>query len=327
VADIDTSIVIATCSRVHLLRGALDSLLVDATSWRMPVELIVVDDGSTDETPALLSQIKRTSSIPVTILAGERRGVAAARNLGAAHARGKWLASFDDDQIALPGWLASLRDLAEEKNVACVGGPLELSLPQQWNLSHLGPRVRRVLGELLAGDVPRQGVQPATNNVLIRRDIFEHLGGYDVSFTEGAEDADFFSRLLKSGHAIWFQPAAKALHITPEPRLQRSNLRWTSIRLGAGDARRTVRNGQLTLLRLGAARILVATLRDVPQLIIAKLKEDTRMVLDVECSLWYTQGLLRALPAFLGAKHGKSEFLQSLDFRRRNGERKEATVR
>ena len=80
-------------------------------------------------------------------------------------------------------------------------------------------------------------VFPATNNVLMRRSVFDALGGYDTSFTEGGEDTDFFKRAASAGNEMWFQPLSAGLHVMTEQRMERSNLRWTSLRLGASDAR------------------------------------------------------------------------------------------
>lgn len=326
--EIDTSIVLATCSRAAMLRGALQSLLAEAKSWSAPVEFVIVDDGSTDQTPELLAAFQQSADVPVTILAGPRSGVAAARNLASSRASGTWLASFDDDQLAEPGWLTGLRTLANETGAACVSGALALQLPPDRTLAELGPRVRAVLGEHLDGDVPKAGgIAPASNNVLIRRDVFLALHGYDTSFTEGAEDADLFDRVADAGYAIWFQPAAKALHITPENRLSRSNLRWTSVRLGAADTRRFARHGSFRLLWLAGLRLGATVLRDLPLLAFAAVTQNLRLKTDVQCSLWYTLGFLRALPAFTGSKRGDSAFLRSLDFRARNGERKEMALR
>jgi GT2 family glycosyltransferase len=292
------------------------------------VEFVIVDDGSTDETPELLATFQQSAGVPVTILAGPRRGVAAARNLASEHAAGRWLASFDDDQLAEHGWLAALRTLAEETGAACVSGALALQLPPDRSLAELGPRVRGILGEHLDGDVPKfGGIDPASNNVLIRRDVFLAMHGYDTSFTEGAEDADLFDRIGNAGYSIWFQPEARALHITPATRLSRSNLRWTSLRLGASDARRFARRGTLHLLGLACLRLGTTLLRDLPLLTFAVLTRNLRLKTDVQCSLWYTTGLLRALPAFMVGKPGDSAFLRSLDFRARNGERKETALR
>jgi GT2 family glycosyltransferase len=327
--SIDTSIVLATCSRAHLLRGALASLLTEAKAWSLPVEFIIVDDGSTDETPAVLAAFQQEAQVPVTIVPGERRGIAAARNLGAQRARGTWLASFDDDQVALPGWLVGLRELADEQAVVCVSGALELSLPPGRTLAELGPRARRILGEHLHGDIPsRDAIDPASNNVLVRREVFQQLRGYDVTFTEGAEDADLFDRMHEAGYSTWFQPTARALHITPESRMERRNLRWTSLRLGASDARRHAQRGLIRLFKLLLIRAGVTVLRDLPHLGITSLTRDPARNLDVQCSLWYSEGLFRAAPTFLLSRGGNdSAFLRSLDFRSRNGERSENTVK
>jgi GT2 family glycosyltransferase len=325
--SIEISIVLVTCGRAGLLEGALHSLLHQRLEPSAAVELIVVDDASTDRTPKLLAQLQRTAPIPIHIVQGASRGVAHARNLAAARAAGTWLASFDDDQLAQPGWLQALYQTARQTGAAVVGGALHLHLPPGHTVESLGPRTRAILGEHIpceAGPYPA-GVRPATNNVLIRRDLFQSLGGYDTTFTEGAEDADFFDRAAASGHTLSFEPAAEALHLIPPRRLDPAALRWTSLRVGAGDVRlHQRRQAVLGPLRLAALRLAVAIVRDLPQLAWATLRRDRRTRLDVLCSLWYTQGVLRAWPAFLTSRQD-SAFLRSLNFRVRNGERPEAT--
>ncbi len=327
----EISVVITTCSRADLLAQALASLIPQLAALNqrgIASELVLVDDGSTDSTPQLLARLQQTSSVPITILSGPRTGVAAARNLAAQHARGTWLASFDDDQIALPGWLEALHSLARDTAAPCIGGALLLHLPPGYTTDQLGPRTRSILGEHLHGPDPHPyppGIHPATNNALFRRDLFQRLGGYDTSFTEGAEDADFFDRVEALGEPILFQPAAQALHLIPASRLDPRSLRWTSLRIGAGDARLHHRKRlHVAPLSLAAKRIAVALLRDLPQLLWSSLSSDRSRQLDARCSLWYTQGLLRALPAILNSRP-TSPFLHSLNFRTRNGERPPST--
>jgi GT2 family glycosyltransferase len=328
---IDTSIVLATCTRASMLRGALASLIAQACDDAHPLEIIVVDDGSTDETPTLLAELQRSSPIPITILQGSSQGVAAARNLGSRAARGAWIASFDDDQLALPNWLRELRALADTTEAACVGGSLTLDYPAGFSSADFGPRARAVLGEHVHGDAPFRYTgkpHPSTNNVLIRREVFDALHGYDTTFTEGGEDKDFFERVAAAGYEQWYQPASKALHLMTPRRLDRANLRWTSIRLGASDVRVHQRKlPYLAPIKLAAVRVAVTLLRDLPQLAVAKLRHDRRAQLDVECSLWYTQGLLRALIPILTARTDQSRFMRSIDFRTRNGERTTSTQR
>lgn len=95
------SVVIPTRNRVRYLRTAVDS----ARAQRLPrgsVEVLVVDDGSTDETEAVVRALPE-----VTYLRQENRREGAARNLGARHASGAYLAFLDDDDYYLEGKLAA----------------------------------------------------------------------------------------------------------------------------------------------------------------------------------------------------------------------------
>jgi GT2 family glycosyltransferase len=334
IAPPDTSIVLATCTRAGLLGGALASLLAQDWNRGHPVEFVIVDDGSTDDTPRLLREFQAEASarhgISVAILQGERAGIAAARNLGFRAARGEWIASFDDDQLASPGWLRALRERAEQTGAVCVGGTLTLLLPEGARVQEYGPRTRGVLGEHVFGRhaciYPDAETVPATNNALLRRDVFNAVGPFDARFTEGGEDKDLFRRVQAAGQALWYEPAAHAGHITPAKRLEESNLRWTSLRLGASDARiRLVNTGIAGAVRLAALRLAVLLLRDAPSLLWGALRRDRRAQLEARCSRWYTEGYLRALPDLLSPEHSRQAFLRSLDFRQRNGERAERT--
>ncbi len=93
------SVILPTYNRAGFLERAMGSVLAQ----RCPCgELIVVDDGSTDETPALVARLATTSPIAVRSLHQENRGAATARNTGIAAARGDLLAFLDSDDWWLP---------------------------------------------------------------------------------------------------------------------------------------------------------------------------------------------------------------------------------
>lgn len=109
------SVVVTTFNRSKLVRRAIDSVLHQTWQW---LELIVVDDFSTDGTAALLSEIHDPRLR--TIRHEQNLGLGDARNSGIREARGKYVAFLDDDDEWLPGKLAaqvealeSVRNLAE----------------------------------------------------------------------------------------------------------------------------------------------------------------------------------------------------------------------
>ena len=97
-ASVDISVVICTYNRASMLRLALDALVGQETGGAFTYEIVAVDDGSTDDTPAVIAEFAGNASVAVRRVAGGGQGVAHARNRGAEEARGGWVAYTDDDQ-------------------------------------------------------------------------------------------------------------------------------------------------------------------------------------------------------------------------------------
>ena len=327
---IDVSITVATCSRSRMLQQALDHLLPQAQAAPFRAEFVIVDDRSTDDTSDILRDFQRRARVPVTLVRGQGTGIASARNLLVQHSRGTWLACCDDDQVADPYWLANLYAAALRSSADVVGGSMYLRLPASVPLTNFGPRARRLLGEAglaqAEGVFPR-GTYPATNNVLMRASAVRDLGGFNSGLTEGGEDRDLFTRALAAGHTLWFTPAARMGHIIPPRRVTRRALRWTSMRIASGDTR-MLRLGSgsaatpVAVARHAATRVAALLLRDLPQLAAHTLLGRRVAALDVLCSVWYTAGVLRSVPVLLRPRTRTSRaFLQTMDFRQRDGER------
>jgi glycosyltransferase involved in cell wall biosynthesis len=94
----DVSVILPTYNRARWLPGTVASILNQTSP---PREVLIVDDGSTDETAAVC----RGFSAPVRYLRQENGGVSAARNRGIAEARGEWIALADSDDLWVPGKL------------------------------------------------------------------------------------------------------------------------------------------------------------------------------------------------------------------------------
>ncbi len=100
------SVVVPAYNCASWLPEAIDSLLAQTHRDR---EIVVVDDGSTDDTPAVLADYGDR----IRVVRSANGGLAAARNLGLVHARGDWIAFHDADDVALPDRLAVLLDFVE----------------------------------------------------------------------------------------------------------------------------------------------------------------------------------------------------------------------
>lgn len=184
------SVVMPTRNRAAFLHRAIRSVLAQ-TETR--IELIVVDDASSDETPAVVAQYAQADSR----VRGVRNEIAAggggARNIGIRSGDGQWVAFIDDDDEWLPEKLERQLALLEGDSaaVACSCG-FEQHFPSgKVRTVHLPDRP--ALEDLLVGSV----LGGASMCVCSRR-VLEAIGGYDTSLRSG-QDWDLWTRLREQG--------------------------------------------------------------------------------------------------------------------------------
>lgn len=159
--------------------GALKAQQVDFC-W----EVIVADNGSTDDTRAVVEEQAKTFPVPLRVVdASQRRGAAHARNIGVAASKGEHLAMCDCDDVVGPRWLAAAQRQLVEHDV--VIGPL---IP--------------IFGSTDSGEQPQQpvlasfGFLIASGNFGIRKTVYSGLGGMDETLPPyGAEDSEFSIRV------------------------------------------------------------------------------------------------------------------------------------
>jgi glycosyltransferase involved in cell wall biosynthesis len=222
------TVVIPTRDRPDLLRRCLESVLAcEYPAGRF--DLIVADNAPSDgRTRELVQRDHRGQEVSYLLV--ERPGSGAARNDGAALARGEIVAFMDDDAVADPHWLAELAaGFRAAEDVVCVTGmvvPAELDTWAQRLFEEYGG-----FGEGFEGavydtgphrpDDPlfpfKPGVLGSGNNVAFRRAALLELGGYDECLGNGTparagEDWELFLRLFRAGRTAVYRPAAIVHH-------------------------------------------------------------------------------------------------------------------
>lgn len=155
------------------------------------LELIVVDDGSTDNTPALLTGL---SDERLTVLRQSNQGVSAARNRGLSHARGDYIGFIDSDDCWFKTYLAeSLRCLDRAGEPRAIVYSAYYGVDEADRLTNLSP-VIRLNGRIFERVLTRESVfLPSTT--LLHRDIAERLGGFPEDCYH--EDRAFFLRACR----------------------------------------------------------------------------------------------------------------------------------
>lgn len=166
-------------------------------------EVIVVDDGSTDDTRAILADFPDVKAIHQP-----NRGLSAARNVALAAATGEIVAYTDSDCFADPDWLAHLVGQLERSGAAAVGGP-NLTPDDGW----LAGCVAASPGQpthVLESDQVAEHV-PGCNMAFRRSDLLA-INGFDALYRKAGDDVDVCWRLQQSGRWITFAPGAFVWH-------------------------------------------------------------------------------------------------------------------
>lgn len=212
------SIIIPIYNQISLTRQCLDALW-NTLPTNFTCEVIIVDDGSSDTSLQLLSHEYPEHVRVVSHL--DNQGFAAACNSGALDATATYLVFLNNDSIPQPGWLTALVDYIESHPAAAAVGS-KLLYPND-TIQHAGVAIcqdrypRHIYNGFPAN-------HPAVNRsrrfqivtaacMLIRRTLFEQVGGFDTSFRNGFEDVDLCLRLGELGYEIHYCHTSTLYHL------------------------------------------------------------------------------------------------------------------
>ena len=199
----DVTVVIATRDRARRLAALLASLR-DQTLPSERFEVIVVDDGSTDETSEVIAAEQARGQLSLRALQhGRGGGPGAVRNAGWPHARGPLVAFTDDDCEAEPGWLAALTEAWGGDDARVLQGsttPIEAEAAEQGPLTY-------------TYDIRAIDLNFPTCNMAYPKALLERLGGFDATaLPRTGEDCDLAWRAITAGARVEFVPDARVQH-------------------------------------------------------------------------------------------------------------------
>jgi GT2 family glycosyltransferase len=180
------SVIIPTFNRAWAVERAVDSVLDQ--DYR-PFELIVVDDGSTDQTAEILARYGNQ----LTVVCQENRGVSAARNAGIARAEGDLIAFLDSDDFWRPKKLTIQVDFftSHPDALICQTGEFWVRNGRRVNP---GRRHRKLSGMIFTSSLELCLVSPSA--VMMRKTLFSMVGGFDETLP-ACEDYDLWLRVTR----------------------------------------------------------------------------------------------------------------------------------
>jgi glycosyltransferase involved in cell wall biosynthesis len=204
------SVLIPAFNARHFIEEALDSV---AAQTLLPVEIVVVDDGSVDSTADVVENWTARTGMPVKLIRQANQGVPVARNRGMAEAAGEWVALLDADDLWLPNHLAVLMQARDThpRAVAVFGDTVHFS--HAW--PNTGPITRDKA--IAAGQASAPGLFVLSANLfeailpglffaptstVFNRQAALAIGGFDPG-VKYIEDRDFFLRLSRQNTFVF----------------------------------------------------------------------------------------------------------------------------
>lgn len=227
------SVVICTYNRAASLAETLDSVNACELPAGCDVELVLIDNNSTDDTAAVCERFAPKAKMPFRRVMETTQGLSFARNRGIREARGDVIIFTDDDVLVNSSWLTAYAEEFGEENADCAFGrvhPDWRGTRPDWFHNWLRPAYA-----LLDYGDERFVVTTARHeffgaNFAVRRSLLVEMGGFDVKLgrTKGklfiGEETRVFLELLRGQARIVYNPAIEVHHVIEERRKEKAYL-------------------------------------------------------------------------------------------------------
>lgn len=226
------SIIILNWNQLTFLKECINSLIKNTEYPNF--EIIIVDNGSEERGTKDYLQ-----SLPFqVILNSHNLGYARGNNLAAKYAKGEYLVFLNNDTLAQKNWLKPLIDIMNERQDCGVAGS-KLLYPDG-HIQHIGVAFdwrgnRRHIYKNYPADIPpaqevRECEAVTGACFIIRKKIFEDVGGFDDRFKNGSEDIDLCLKVRAKGYRIFFCPYSVMIHFEKTSLKTRGNFykKWST---------------------------------------------------------------------------------------------------
>lgn len=201
----EVSVIIPVYNKCKYIETSLRSVLEQ--SFR-DLEVIAVNDGSTDESLAALNQLAEADE-RIRVLDIPNGGVSNARNVGLSYARGKWIQFLDADDLLEPGYLSNAMDLLKENPAEILFSGFTMVDPNMNSIKEIalpeeGLKDQEQLCRCFIRYQYENGFFGFISNKLFRRSLWEKSGARFPVGTALAEDLDFYARLYPAVESAYF---------------------------------------------------------------------------------------------------------------------------
>jgi glucosyl-dolichyl phosphate glucuronosyltransferase len=233
----DISIIVATFNRCHSLARLLESLDYLDYADSVTLEVLIVDNGSTDQTRSLLVQKQQQPlKYCLKILCEERRGKSAALNRGLRNCCGQIICLADDDMVFDSHWIGGLLQSYKASDFAALQGRVLPGIDGDGNGADL-KRIREYNIPIVDYGNKIRDIDGLTGtNMSFKREVYDRVGFFDSRLGPGAsgfsEDTEYSMRVRKAGFKIGYTPHAVAYHELSPQRYGREYHRRVQYRKG-----------------------------------------------------------------------------------------------
>jgi glycosyltransferase involved in cell wall biosynthesis len=248
----EMSIVIGTLNRSDMLERSIETLLRQTVAADR-LEIIVVDNGSTDNTREIVHRLMLKSPT-LRYVEEPQKGLSNARNRGIQEARAPLVAFADDDAEAEPDWAEIiLRVFESDSDVGAAGGKIFVRWPNDANVKPewMPSSLEGYYGRCDYGNTRRvlsYPEYPFGANMVIRRDLLLKIGGFNAQLGPTGQnmmaggETDMFFRLYQLKPKVVYEPTAIVHHWAPPDRVNRAWVKRRAFRHGIASAIMTYSN-------------------------------------------------------------------------------------